>query len=198
MDAVEYEFDVRSASHMQDVTMLDSVMKGDFPPVLEIDETELDENNDLRFVGRMDYQMKISARGRALQEKNRLFNYKWEWDSNEGGVQYPAVYKKNRFSLGIKRHREKFQVVVAALLVSRGRDFDGVDVSNEYKKGALEVLRLCKELNITKAILKANSPSCGCGTIYDGTFSGTKIKGNGITAQLLIDNGIEVLTEKDI
>ena len=75
---------------------------------------------------------------------------------------------------------------------------DGVDVSNEYKKGALEVLRLCKELNITKAILKANSPSCGCGTIYDGTFSGTKIKGNGITAQLLIDNGIEVLTEKDI
>lgn len=131
VDSEEYEFDVRSALHMQDVTTLDPVMKGDFPPVLEIDETEMDENNELRFVGRLDYQMKLSAGGRSLQEKNRLFNYKWEWDSNEGGVQYPAVYKKNRFSLGIKRHREKFQVVVAALLVSRGRDFDGEDVSND-------------------------------------------------------------------
>ena len=75
---------------------------------------------------------------------------------------------------------------------------EGKDVTYEYNRGAKEVLRLCKELNITKAILKANSPSCGCGTIYDGTFTSTKINGNGITAQLLIDNGIEVLTEKDI
>jgi len=75
---------------------------------------------------------------------------------------------------------------------------DGVDVTIEYKRGAEEVLRLCKELNITKAILKSNSPSCGCETIYDGTFTGTKVIGNGITTQLLLDNGIDVVTEKDI
>lgn len=71
---------------------------------------------------------------------------------------------------------------------------DGRDVTDNYKKGAEEVLRLAKELNIKKAILKKKSPSCGCGEIYDGTFTGTLTNGNGITAALLLDNGIEVET----
>ena len=71
---------------------------------------------------------------------------------------------------------------------------DGRDVTDNYKKGAEEVLRLAKELNINKAILRKKSPSCGCGEIYDGTFTGTLTKGNGITAALLLDNGIEVET----
>lgn len=71
---------------------------------------------------------------------------------------------------------------------------DGKDVTKNYQKGAEEVLRLAKELNIKKAILKRKSPSCGCGEIYDGTFTNTLIKGNGITANLLIENGIEVET----
>lgn len=75
---------------------------------------------------------------------------------------------------------------------------DGVDVTKEYNKGALETLKLAKELNIKKAILKARSPSCGCGIIYDGTFTHTKTKGNGITADLLIKNGIEVITEEEL
>lgn len=121
MDAVEYEFDVRSASHMQNVTMLDSVMKGDFPPVLEIDETELDENNELRFVGRMDYQMKLTATGRTLQEKNRAFDYKWEWDPNiELPLQAPALWKKYRFSMGIHRHRDQFPVTVSVFFIAAG------------------------------------------------------------------------------
>jgi len=74
---------------------------------------------------------------------------------------------------------------------------DGYDVTKEYERGANEVLRLAKELNISKAILKSKSPSCGCGIIYDGTFTGKKISGNGITTSLLIENGIEVITEKD-
>lgn len=69
---------------------------------------------------------------------------------------------------------------------------DGRDVTANYQKGAAEVLRLAQELNIKKAILKKKSPSCGCGEIYDGTFTNTLTKGNGITASLLIDNGIEV------
>lgn len=75
---------------------------------------------------------------------------------------------------------------------------DGRDVTEEYEKGALETLCLMKKLSINKAILKSNSPSCGCGIIYDGTFTGTKIKGNGITSQVLLDNGIEVITEKEL
>lgn len=71
---------------------------------------------------------------------------------------------------------------------------DGRDVTENYKRGAKEVLRLAKELNIKKAILKKKSPSCGCGEIYDGTFSGNLVSGNGITAALLLENGIEIET----
>ena len=69
---------------------------------------------------------------------------------------------------------------------------DGKDVTENYKRGAEEVLKLAKELNIKKAIFRKKSPSCGCGEIYDGTFTNTLTKGNGITASLLIENGIEV------
>lgn len=71
---------------------------------------------------------------------------------------------------------------------------DGTDVTANYKRGAEEVLRLAKELNIKKAILKKKSPACGYGEIYDGTFSGVLTQGNGITAALLLENGIEVET----
>jgi len=69
---------------------------------------------------------------------------------------------------------------------------DGRDVTSNYKKGAEEVLRLARELKIKKAILKKKSPSCGYGEIYDGTFTNTLTTGNGITANLLIENGIEI------
>ena len=71
---------------------------------------------------------------------------------------------------------------------------DGTDVTENYKRGAEEVLNLAKKLNIKKAILKRKSPSCGCGEIYDGTFTNTLTNGNGITASLLLENGIEVET----
>lgn len=72
------------------------------------------------------------------------------------------------------------------------------DVTQQYKKGAEETLKLAKLFNVKKALLKAKSPSCGKGYIYDGTFSSTLIEGNGITTKLLIENGIEVITEKDL
>ena len=74
---------------------------------------------------------------------------------------------------------------------------DGVDVTEKKKKGAQEVLNICKKYNIKKAILKSGSPSCGYGKIYDGTFSGNKIDGNGITTELLLENGIEVISSKE-
>lgn len=75
---------------------------------------------------------------------------------------------------------------------------DGVDVTAEYRKGAEVALSLCRKHNISIALMKAKSPSCGAGLIYDGTFSGTLTAGDGVTAALLSENGIKVYTEKDI
>ena len=72
---------------------------------------------------------------------------------------------------------------------------DGSDVTKEYKRGAEEVLRLAQMFECKIAVLKENSPSCGCGKIYDGTFSRKLIDGNGITAGLLLKNGIKVFGE---
>ncbi|MDL2234991.1 DUF523 domain-containing protein [Christensenellaceae bacterium OttesenSCG-928-L17] len=69
---------------------------------------------------------------------------------------------------------------------------DGACVTEAFIKGAQETLRLCRVHGVTTAILKANSPSCGCGKIYDGTFTGKLIDGVGVTAALLIQNGIAV------
>lgn len=52
--------------------------------------------------------------------------------------------------------------------------------------------------DIKTAILKENSPSCGCGTVYDGTFSGTLVPGDGVTAELLKAHGITVIGESKI
>lgn len=69
---------------------------------------------------------------------------------------------------------------------------DGVDRTEEYRRGAEAALRICLENGCERAILKARSPSCGRDVIYDGTFSGTLTQGNGVTAELLIRNGIPV------
>jgi uncharacterized protein YbbK (DUF523 family) len=73
----------------------------------------------------------------------------------------------------------------------------GEDVTAGFIKGAEEILALAKQNSCSLAVLKSRSPSCGCGIIYDGTFSGKLKEGNGVTAQLLLDNEIVVITEKD-
>lgn len=74
----------------------------------------------------------------------------------------------------------------------------GEDVSEEFQRGAKQTLRLMNEYGVKEIILKSKSPSCGCGTIYDGTFSGKLVEGDGVTAQVLKENGIKVFTEEDI
>jgi len=78
--------------------------------------------------------------------------------------------------------------------IKNGRVFtkDGIDVTEAFIRGAGEVLGICKKYNCDKAILKANSPSCGCGKIYDGNFNGSLADGDGVTAALLKKHGIEV------
>ena len=71
---------------------------------------------------------------------------------------------------------------------------DGEDKTEEFLKGARHALELAQSQGATCVILKAKSPSCGCGTIYDGSFSGTLISGDGVTTALLKRHGIEVIT----
>jgi uncharacterized protein YbbK (DUF523 family) len=74
---------------------------------------------------------------------------------------------------------------------------DGVDVTEAFRKGAEETMKIASIYHVRQAILKSNSPSCGSCKIYDGTFSGTLIKGEGLTAEMLKQNGIQVLNEDD-
>ncbi len=75
---------------------------------------------------------------------------------------------------------------------------DGRDLTVQFEKGAEEALRFAKLANCTEAILKSKSPSCGSGKVYDGTFSGKLIDGDGVTAKLFKKNNIKVFTEKEI
>ena len=72
------------------------------------------------------------------------------------------------------------------------------DVTGAYLSGAQQTYRLAMDLNIKIAILTSESPSCGCGEIYDGTFSSTLYPGDGVTAALLKNAGIRVFTEKQL
>lgn len=75
---------------------------------------------------------------------------------------------------------------------------EGQDVTAQFRRGAEEVVRLAKLAGCRKAILKARSPSCGRGRIYDGSFTGRLVEGDGVCAALCMENGIEVLTEEEL
>lgn len=77
-------------------------------------------------------------------------------------------------------------------------DNKGNDVTKQFVKGAYEALNIARETGITKAILKEGSPSCGCNLVYDGTFTGNKIQGKGLTAHLFEQDGITVFSDEDI
>ena len=77
-------------------------------------------------------------------------------------------------------------------------DKNGNDATSQFLKGAQETLQIAKKMNIKKAILKDGSPSCGVNYIYDGNFNGTKIKGMGLTAQLLKESSIDIISELEL
>lgn len=74
----------------------------------------------------------------------------------------------------------------------------GIDVTREFTEGAKAVLALAKQHRVKYAVLKESSPSCGSSRIYDGTFSGTKIDGEGATVALLRAHGITVYSDEQI
>lgn len=74
----------------------------------------------------------------------------------------------------------------------------GHDATDTFERGAREVLRLVELFDARLAILKSRSPSCGRGQIYDGTFSGRVVEGDGFLARLLIQHGCTVLSDEQI
>jgi len=94
---------------------------------------------------------------------------------------------------GLKTPREPAEIIDGKVINRKGED-----VTENFIKGANETLYLAKLFNCKYAILKERSPSCGFGEIYDGTFSGKLVDGNGITADLLIKNGIMIIGESQM
>ena len=88
-----------------------------------------------------------------------------------------------------------YDVLTGAAIV---KDKTGIDVSSYFRSGASIALSLCRENNIVLAVLAESSPSCGSSKIHDGTFSGNKISGVGVTAALLEQNGIRVFNQHEI
>jgi uncharacterized protein YbbK (DUF523 family) len=75
---------------------------------------------------------------------------------------------------------------------------EGEDVSAQFLSGACQALELVRQHGIRIAVLKANSPSCGNLLTYDGTFSGVKVRGEGVTAALLKRHGVQVFSELEL
>jgi len=91
---------------------------------------------------------------------------------------------------GLPTPRDPSERLGEGVVSSKGRD-----VTAQFKKGAETALYLARKYNCKKALLKRNSPSCGGEYIYDGSFSGTLIPGEGVTAELLRAEGIEIIGE---
>lgn len=86
----------------------------------------------------------------------------------------------------------------AEIVGLRVRTRAGVDVTEAFESGAEQALELARRHGIRVAVLKERSPSCGSSEIYDGTFSGTRKQGEGITTSLLRANGVEVYSEAEL
>ena len=94
---------------------------------------------------------------------------------------------------GLSTPRDPAEIVGDKVISNHGKD-----VTYEYTKGAEMALYIAKINNADAVVFKANSPSCGKGIIYDGTFTGNKKNGNGIAAEMFLDNGFSVFTEDEI
>ena len=94
---------------------------------------------------------------------------------------------------GLPTPRDPSERQGARVVMASGRD-----VTDNYRRGAEAALALCVQNGCKAAVLKEKSPSCGCGLIYDGTFSRRLVPGDGVTAELLKAHGIRVYGESGL
>ncbi len=128
--------------------------------------------------------------------------YDGETSNNEMINDFFNVMKRNNIKLilvcpevfgGLPVPRDKSEKQGNKIFSNKGKD-----LTQYFNDGAEKVLRLLKSENVDMAILKSKSPSCGLGKIYDGTFSGVLIDGNGVTVDLLLKNDIKVYSSYDL
>ena len=103
-----------------------------------------------------------------------------------GGLPIPRVPAEIVGGVGSDVLEDKAKVV----------NMQGADVTSQFVKGAYEVLKVAQAIGAKEALLTEKSPSCGCGIIFDGSFSNKFIAGDGVTAALLKKNGIKVTSIK--
>ena len=94
---------------------------------------------------------------------------------------------------GLSTHRLPAEIVDGIVT-----NKEGISVDVQFRKGAQTALAVALEKKVDLAILQSRSPSCGANEIYDGNFSGKKIKGQGVFAKLLSAHGIKVLDAEDV
>ena len=94
---------------------------------------------------------------------------------------------------GLPTPREPSEIVDGAV-----KHKDGTSVDAEFRKGAELALNKVISAGAELVILQSRSPSCGVNSVYDGTFSGTLIQGQGVFAKLLTENNIKVLDVSEI
>ena len=99
---------------------------------------------------------------------------------------------------GLPTPRPAAEIVTDRLGRRRVIDIEGNDITAAYAEGAAKALSRALDAQCGCAVLCEKSPSCGCGRIFDGTFTDTIIPGNGITTQLFIDADIPVFQASDI
>ena len=123
----EYPFDVVLAGHL--------IRVADDAATLTMDEAELD-GDGYRFVAKADYLLKADLHAQTLDEDARKLVYYWDWE----GDQYPAFYRANRFSLGIRRQRRSFPVTLVTMMDSWSYYMDwSYDPANECQKYKIKV-----------------------------------------------------------
>ena len=123
--------------------------------------------------------------GKSKEETSELF-IQWKQEGRLIPV-CPEVFG------GLPVHRSDAQRQGSRIIARNGRD-----VTAEYLKGAEEAVRLADDENVICAIMKEKSPSCGSSRIYDGTFTGTLIEGEGLAVQLLRKAGVKVFSEEQL
>ena len=94
---------------------------------------------------------------------------------------------------GLSTPREKREIRQGRVVTVSGKD-----ETEQMRKGAEEALKVARLVGAKEAVLKSKSPSCGFGEVYDGSFSGRLVEGNGVAAGLFLKNGIKVVSDKDL
>ncbi len=181
LSALDYYFNVKFENLVMEAAEDSLAQQFSFPMVFSMDEAKLDTTDGIenwRFIGKPDYVLKAQTAAKYLPKNRRTFEYYWDWKDEKEHVQYPAMYLKNRYSMGIWRQRDEFPMTVAVLLTTTAYDVSGTyfgtscDVGSEHIAYRIFVKRMNLkkwEENAFDVLLNSNYNIAG----YD------KIKGSG-------------------